>query len=662
MPSSHAELPSASCLACHPRAQGTLPGLYGGFAVGAVLCALAVLSLRLPKLPRSVKLRGLLLDGLWARRIFDRPWVGAAHLALVAGFVLLLVGSALVQLDGLVLAPRGGGFLRGTPWQAFQTVLDLAGLAVVAGAGFLLVRRLAARPRAPQHVARVVGLVALLGLAVSGFVLQGFRGNLDPGAVATPVGRIVAEALAPILPAAPTDALLYRVGWWVHGLVALSLLAWAPRSPLVHALLAPVQAASAPPHPEGALATPFDLRKLIEAGEFDIKVGVRSARDLDASTRFSLMACTACRRCDEVCPAAAAGTDLSPSALVRSLGEAAQLKEPAALVGGRVSADAVWSCLQCGACTEVCPVFVDPPRMLAELRRDIASDGRLDGRRAEVLGHLGRVGNPYGLPLAHRSAVARELGVAQASGDSCDTLYWVGCAAIYDSRVRRTAEAMLEILSRAGISVAVLGTEEKCCGDPARRLGEEGRYQELAIANIEAMTARGVRRVITQCAHCFNTLAKEYPALGGRFEVVHHATLLRELLESGALELSVPVDEVVATHDGCYVGRYDRAFAAPRDVLGSIPALLAVELPRSFERAACCGGGGASSWFDVPRLERPGVARVREARDAGVHKLAVECPFCLRMLEDAATAIEPPGSFEVRDLAEWVAAALPKGE
>ncbi|HEX6200147.1 MAG TPA: (Fe-S)-binding protein, partial [Thermoanaerobaculia bacterium] len=314
----------------------------------------------------------------------------------------------------------------------------------------------------------------------------------------------------------------------------------------------------------------------------------------------------------------------------------------------------------CAACSRACPVLVRPPEVILELRRELVARNRLPARGAELLAHLARAGNPYGLPHREREDLPAALGAPTLAEEPApEVVYWLGCAAAYDSRVRRVAEATLALLGRAGVRFAVLGAEERCCGDAARRLGEEGRFQELALRNLEALERHGVRRVLTHCAHCFDTLANDYPELGGGFETVHHTAFLDQLVLSGRLEpAAVGTPRRATLHDACCACRFNGLGEEPRRVLEAVPGLETVEMPRSREAALCCGSGGAGYWYDAPRGEALSALRLAEAAGTGAEVLAVECPFCLRTLEDAASRAAPAPVPAVRDVAELLAESL----
>lgn len=607
------------------------------------------------------------------RRLRAGPLAGRTHLAISGGFAVLLLGSLVVLVDQHLLRPFGTGLPAGAAYQLFQAALDLAGAALVAGVAIALGRRIPGLRRgagppglsAPGR-ARIGLLVALLFLGVSGFVLEALRLAVEGGAEGSWAfaGRALA-ALPALADAAPaTRDNLFRSLWWLHAVGALGLVAAIPFTALRHLVAAPVNLWLAPEGARPEPRTPFDLRTLLAGGALDVRVGVARAGDVPWRERLALAACTECGACDLVCPAAASGSPLAPRRLVQGLWHACGPTNghgaPAPdLVPGAVSAEALWSCTLCAACSRACPVLVRPPEAVLELRRELVTRNELPPRAAEVLSNLARCGNPYGLPQREREGIAAALGAPTlADCPDAEVLYWLGCATAYDPRVRRVAEAMVTLLRRAGVRFAVLGAEERCTGDAARRLGEEGRFQELALQNLATFERYGVRRVLTHCAHCFDTLRNDYPELGGGFETVHHTAFLDELVRSGRLVPGPSARRRATLHDACCACRFNGLAEEPRRLLAAMPGLATAEMSRSREDAFCCGGGGGAYWSPPPRREPVGALRLAEAAATGAEVVVVECPFCLRELEGAAGGSGPAAGLVVRDVAELLAESL----
>jgi dimethylglycine catabolism B len=413
--------------------------------------------------------------------------------------------------------------------------------------------------------------------------------------------------------------------------------------------------------PLPAMKTPFSLADVM-SGKTDpsqVKVGVGKTSEFDPSQRLSFDSCVEIGACESACPATAAGRPLSPRVLVRKVSLLSKAAGGEVEVSQAVGEDELWSCTSCGACVSSCPVGVEHLDIIYDLRRDLVARGRLDKEKSAMLQNLGQTQNPYGFKNSTRGDWAQGLGIDRwASNPGAEYLYWVGCLSSFDQRAQRIAKSLSKILKSAGVSFAILGGDEMCVGDPARRLGEEGRYQELAFANIEKLNSGGVKKIVASCPHCYNALKNEYPSFGGKYEVVYHTQLISDLIREGRVK--VPEDKIqkisVTLHDACYASRYNNVFEEPRLALASAVDELK-EMGRRKEKTFCCGAGGSNYWFKVP--ERRSIAGIRadEAAGTGAGAIATECPFCLSMLDDA-TKVKNAG-MEVRDVAEIVAECLP---
>ncbi|MDA4121449.1 MAG: (Fe-S)-binding protein [Thaumarchaeota archaeon] len=413
--------------------------------------------------------------------------------------------------------------------------------------------------------------------------------------------------------------------------------------------------------PLTSLRIPFKLADVM-SGKQDpsqIKVGVSKVSEFEGYQKLSFDSCVEIGACEAACPATAAGRPLSPRVLVRKL---SLLSNSA---GGApedpfstVDEDELWSCTSCGACVSSCPVSVKHLDIIYDLRRELVTKGRLDKKKGAVLENLAQSQNPYGFKSSTRGDWAKDLGIdSLSSKQSAEYVYWVGCVASFDQRAQRVAKAMAKILKKAGLSFAILANEELCTGDPARRLGEEGRYQELAYQNIEKLNSYGVRKIIATCPHCFNALKNEYPSFGGKYEVIYHTQLISDLIKKGRIQ--VPPEKVqkisVTLHDACYASRYNSIFEEPRNALKSTVSELK-EMGRRKEKTFCCGAGGSNYWYEVQGQRSIAGIRTEEAAKTGAKAIATECPFCLSMFEDTTRVMNT--GMEVRDVAEIVAESL----
>lgn len=411
--------------------------------------------------------------------------------------------------------------------------------------------------------------------------------------------------------------------------------------------------------PLPSLGTPFNLADVM-AGKADpdsIHVGVTKLSEFTPAQRLSFDSCVEIGACEAACPATAAGRPLSPRVLVRQLsllGRSQGDADPFA----SVTEDELWSCTSCGACVASCPVSVKHLDAVYELRRGLVAQGKMDKEKTAMLENLAQAQNPYGFKQATRAAWAEGLGIDTiATKPGAEYLYWVGCLSSFDQRAQRIAKALAKILRQAGVSFAILGSEEMCVGDPARRLGEEGRYQELALKNIERLNAYGVKKIIATCPHCFNSLKNEYPEFGGKYDVVYHTQLISDLIRDGRIR--VPPEKVqrisVTLHDACYASRYNSIFDEPRAALGAAVEDVR-EMGRRKEKTFCCGAGGSNYWFNVPQQRSIASIRTEEASKTGAKTVATECPFCMSMLDDTTKVMNT--GMDVRDVAEIVAECI----
>ena len=464
-----------------------------------------------------------------------------------------------------------------------------------------------------------------------------------------------------------------------------------------------------------------------DPGEDDV-FGRGKVEDFTWRGMLDFATCTECGRCQDQCPAWNTGKPLSPKLVIMDLRDHLFAKAPYLLAangdrpeatkavtgieedarpitathkhvpesgfgrvpgsgpeqaerplvgtlaeGGVIDPDVLWACTTCGACVEQCPVDIEHVDHIMDLRRyQVLIESAFPSEAGTMIRNLENQGNPWGLPARKRMDWAEGLPFdvpvleeGRPLPDDVEYLYWVGCAAASDDRSMKSARAFVELLHTAGVRFMVLGPQESCSGDPARRLGAEHVFQMLARANVETLNSAGVRKIVATCPHCFNTIANEYPQLGGNYEVVHHTQLLGRLVEEGRLTPVTPVDQKITYHDPCYLGRHNEVYTPPRAVLGSIPGLRSQEMPRCKERGFCCGAGGARMWMEERIGKSINVERVDEALSLDPDVVSTACPFCLVMLSDAVTAKQQDGTarddVEVVDVAQLLARSVGSG-
>jgi Fe-S oxidoreductase len=556
-------------------------------------------------------------------------------------------------------------FHKGVYFGVYEIMTDLFGLAFLLGCGSFFARRLRAGgsfARAPSDMAV---LALLIAIGVTGYVVEGLRiifaGTPMPGL--SPVGYLTSRAFTASGVDSGTAASLHFSLWWVHAILALVFIALMPYTRVMHAIAGTANLALRD-HRRGAMA-PVSLAEVEATGQ----IGVAHFTDFSARQLLELDACVACGRCQDACPAYEAGKPLSPRNVVQDLAVAINVAssrndlQTPLLPGGVIAQETIWSCTTCGACTDICPLGISPMRMITDMRRNLIGEGALRGSPASALQKTDRAGNPWGMSAQERVGWAAGLNVPLASEHpDFEVLYWVGCAAAYDRRAQKIARSVVRLLHAANVNFAVLGSEERCTGESARRMGDELLFQQLAEQNVQTLASRGARRIVAHCPHCVNSLRHDYPQVGGEYQVAHHSQLLEELIAAGRLPTlshSNSSGKPVAYHDPCYLARANDITESPRAVIAASvnsPELPVIELPRNRRNTSCCGGGGGRMWFDDAPAERVGQSRVREIAESSAQTIAVSCPFCLIMLGDGLAAQKP--GVEVRDIAELLVDAI----
>lgn len=602
----------------------------------------------------------VLTFGFGHKRILSEPYPGIMHVLIFWGAVVLVFATAIVALQ----ADFGVYLFHGALYLFIKATANLFGLLVLVGIAMAAWRRYVARPARLDNKADDWVTLALLALIlVTGFVVEGARMAAvpDPWAAWGFVGNWLS---GPFDAAFGQSGLLifHRALWWFHLCLGLGLLAYLPYTKLFHLLLAPANQFM---RARGPLGVP----ELIDFEDESVEsYGISSLPELPRKTLFDTDACLRCGRCQDACPATASGKHLNPKAAIQDLRtfmmetgwaasgtvEAAEADGKGRTLIGQVIPEAdLWSCTTCRACEAACPVFVGHVDKSLEMRRNLVlMESRFPPQARLIFDNIEVNGNPLGESALIRGDHLRRLGVPTlAESPDVEILYWPGCAGNLDARSQKVSTALVGLMRSAGVSFATLGNEEKCCGEPARRLGNEYLFQTLAGGNIEVMNGYGARKIVTQCPHCFNTLKNEYPQLSGKFEVLHHTEFLSELVGSGRLHLGNAAPKRVTYHDSCYLGRYNGIYEPPRHLLKAAGFDL-VELPRRRAKAFCCGAGGGRMWLEEDEGERINNLRADEVLGVSPDTAVVACPYCLTMLKDGVDARGAGDRVGVMDISE----------
>jgi len=593
---------------------------------------------------------------------------GIMHALIFGGAAILVLGKIIrlfSYLTGITNPPQ-------TVYLYASWAAEFGGVLLLIGGIMAVVRRFVIRPtRLDNKPEDGLIYIWIFLIVLTGFMIKGYRIAVSDTAVTdwaswSPVGYLLSHAFPSFITEAKNEILVWHRAI-IHTVPAFILLAyiWVNRSRLQHILLSPLNIFFRSLKPKGALNTvDFETTELF---------GVAKIEDYTWKQLMDLDACTRCGRCQDVCPANYSGKALSPKQVILDLKDhlyetypVPWRRKPAEsrkdMISEVITDEVIWDCTTCRACMEACPVYVEHVDKIIDMRRNLALEqSRFPEEVRNTLKSLGTRGHPFRGTTATRTTWYDGLELDNLSdGDNPEILYWVGCTAALEDRNMSIARAMARILRAAGVSFKILGEEETCCGDPARRMGDEYLFQTICQANIEILKAHDVKKILTACPHCFNTLKHEYPQFGGNFEVIHHTQFILDLLRQRRLKLGRLDSAKIAYHDSCYLGRYNDIYEEPRLILSVLKGISTVELGRCRSNSFCCGGGGGHMWMEEDPDKRVSNRRVDEIVQAKVDIVATACPYCLTMFEDGVKAMEAEETLRVKDLSELVAEALEK--
>lgn len=617
-------------------------------------------------IPQRVK--AVLFDVFGQRSVRRKLGPGIAHSMIFWGFIVITIGTVEMMVEG-VLHGVNLGLISTAFYGNYLRLADIMALGVLLGVSFGFYRRLVLRPHYLHtnfESLAILGITA--GLMISLFLMNAFR------VVAFPESGLNSYLIL----SAPLTNLLgihglsaegafvgMEVFYWAHLFLVLGFLMYVPNSKHLHIL------AAAPNVFFKHLGTPKPMEVTNLEDENAVSFGLGKISEISWKNGLDLYACTECGRCEEACPATMTGKPLSPYKLVHDM-KVELLRQKDLVIAGKhdeiphvvreesgITQDVIWSCTSCRACEEACPVYIEQTNLIFETRKNLVLvESKFPPEMQTVFRNMENNYTPWAFGHDTRADWCRDLDVKQmADHPTAEVLYYVGCAGSFDDRAKKVATAIVSLLKKAGVDFAILGKEEKCNGDPARRAGNEYLAQMLIKENVETLNRYKPRKILTGCPHCFNTLKNEYPAFGAQYDVVHHTTFLSDLIKEGKLKPQKTDSGQVTFHDSCYLGRWNDVYEDPRDILKAIPELNVKEMPRSKNKGLCCGAGGARMFMEETIGKRINIERTEEALNTGAKVIASACPFCSTMLTDGVKSKEKQETVVVRDLAEILDAA-----
>ncbi len=630
---------------------------------------------RLDNIPARI---GLLLKvGFGQSKILRDKVAGPIHAGIFWGFLVLLASAAEGILEGL----HDGWSLNflGPIYSAMTLLIDIFCAVIMILSMAAIWRRYITKLARLQVEGEKIeaGVILLTIFSIVTSILLQNSARVALGADFSWAVRPVSSLVAGIIPVSAAHT-IFEVFFWSHMLLVFGFMNYLPYSKHLHVLT------SLPNTFFGNLGYPNSLKPINFEEEGVEKFGATDIEDFTWKTLMDGYTCTHCGRCTSVCPANQTGKILDPRAIIVAIHDRTMDKAPLVLkqkagqeltsdeqaiidkklIGDYIPVEALWQCTTCGACQQECPVMIEHVPAIVEMRRSLVlMEANFPPEVQPAFGNMENNYTPWAFSSSERADWAEGTGVQTvAENADFDVLFWVGCAGSYDERAKRVTRSFAELMQIAGVNFSILGTEERCTGDTARRAGNEYLADTLVKMNVETMNGYNVKKIVTTCPHCLNTLKNDYPQFGGNYEVVHHTQFIQDLTASGKLNVKKAngsvSKEAVAYHDSCYLGRYNNEYDAPRNTLLNVPGLNILEVPRSKDKGFCCGAGGGRMFMEEHDGKRVNVERTEELMNTGANTIAVNCPFCMTMMTDGVKSADKADDVKVRDVSEILLESL----
>ncbi len=633
------------------------------------------------------RLKSLFENVILQKKNFQEPIRGIMHSFIFYGFIIYAIHTTDQMVAGVfgywLNDPYSFSLLGFSPTisHVYEALVQSISLAVLVGLGFFAYRRWVKKakgldiPSTPSAIVIIMITILMFStLLGEGAKVVSESYSIKSGSLRE--GFSIAVALSYLWSALGVEGakadLAYHVMWWVHILTVFSFMLYVPTSKHAHLIFAPINYFLATDTPKGALSK-------LNLEDENALWGANKVQDFPFPNLLDGLACIECGRCQVQCPANRTGKVLNPKAIIVELKHALMEKMPQVVearksgksaeeimgletnvIGNYISEEAIWGCTTCYACVQACPVGNNQVTAIVEMRRHLVlAESKFPTELQGAFVNMENNSNPWGMGAHTRADWAQGLGVkTMAEHPNAEILYWVGCAGAFDERSKKTAQAFVKIMQKAGVDFAILGTEENCSGDSARRGGNEYLYQTLAQTNVDTLNSYNVKKIVTACPHCYNTIKNEYPQFGGNYEVKHHSEFIHELIQQRKINVQLSEEDKkreIAYHDPCYLGRYNDKYEEPREIVRTVSNQNLKEPVDHHTKSLCCGAGGAQMWMEEQNTDRVNFKRTNQLLDTGASTIAVACPFCMTMITDGVKNAEKIDTVKVKDIAELVA-------